>query len=431
MNEAADPLDVADNGSRHAPFDRNRLLPVADALAVAVAVALPWSTSASEILVWVWLVVFIPTLDPAALRRELRTPAGGLPVLLFVLALIGMLWAFGVPFKERFGGLSGYYKLLFIPLFMLHFRRSERAGWVITGYLATCGVLLAASWADLMFPSLLHYRHAAGVVVKDHIAQGGEFAACAMFLAPLALRAWTEGHRWRAAAIVLAAFCFVDNVIYIGTSRTGLATVAVLLALFAWKFLSWRARLGLLAAVAAAAALVWPFTRNLQTNVSSLIHEMRIYQPDAETTRTGERLVYWQKSMAFIAAAPLIGHGTGSIRDQFRHAAEGQTGMAAEAAANPHNQTFAVAIQLGLLGVAVLIAMWAAHLLLFWGGREIAAWFGLVVVTQNIVGSLFNSHLFDFTQGWSYVLGVGVAGGVMLASRRASRLVTSGSLVDD
>ena len=42
-------------------------------------------------------------------------PAGGLPVLLFVLALFGMLWAFGVPFKERFGGLSGYYKLLFIP----------------------------------------------------------------------------------------------------------------------------------------------------------------------------------------------------------------------------------------------------------------------------------------------------------------------------
>ena len=133
--------------------------------------------------------------------------------------------------------------------------------------------------------------------------------------------------------------------------------------------------------------------------------------------------MYWQKSMAFITAAPLIGHGTGSIRDQFRRSAEGQTGMAAEAAANPHNQTFAVAIQLGLLGVAVLIAMWVAHLLLFWGEREIAAWFGLVVVTQNIIGSLFNSHLFDFTQGWSYVLGVGVAGGVILPyAKRANAL---------
>jgi O-antigen ligase len=39
---------------------------------------------------------------------------------------------------------------------------------------------------------------------------------------------------------------------------------------------------------------------------------------------------------------------------------------------------------------------------------------GLVVVIQNIVGSLFNSHLFDFTHGWVYVVGVGIAGGVVL-----------------
>ena len=36
---------------------------------------------------------------------------------------------------------------------------------------------------------------------------------------------------------------------------------------------------------------------------------------------------------------------------------------------------------------------------------------------QNIVGSLFNSHLFDFGQGWVYVLGVGVAGGHALRKR--------------
>jgi O-antigen ligase len=412
MNEVADRLDVADNGP--ARFDRNRLLPVADGLAVAVAVALPWSTSAAEILVWVWLVVLIPTVELAELRRALRAPPGGLPVLLVALALIGTLWAFGVPFKERLGGLSGYYKLLFIPFFILHFRRSERAGWVIKGYLVTCGVLLAASWVDLMFPSLLHYRHATGVVVRDHIAQGGEFAACALFLAPLALQAWTEGRRWKATVVVLVALCFVDNIIYIGTSRTGLVTVALLLVLFAWKYLSWRAWIGLLVALVAAGALSWPFTGNLRINVSSLIHEMQTYRPDAEATRAGERLTYWQKSVTFIGASPLVGHGTGSIRDQFRRSAEGQTGMAAEAVPNPHNQTFAIAIQLGLLGVVVLIAMWTAHLLLFWGDRGIAAWFGLVVVAQNIIGSLFNSHLFDFTQGWSYVLGVGVAGGVML-----------------
>ena len=57
--------------------------------------------------------------------------------------------------------------------------------------------------------------------------------------------------------------------------------------------------------------------------------------------------------------------------------------------------------------------MWIAHLLLF-RGLGLAAWVGLAVVAQNIVGSLFNSHLFDFHEGWMYVLGVGVAGGMVL-----------------
>ena len=86
--------------------------------------------------------------------------------------------------------------------------------------------------------------------------------------------------------------------------------------------------------------------------------------------------------------------------------------MAAEISANPHNQTLAVGIQLGLVGIAALLAMWIAHLALF-RSDSFAAWVGLVVVVQNIVGSLFNSHLFDFTQGWAYVVGVGIAGGVV------------------
>ena len=49
------------------------------------------------------------------------------------------------------------------------------------------------------------------------------------------------------------------------------------------------------------------------------------------------------------------------------------------------------------------------------------AWIGLVIVTQNVVGSLFNSFLFDFTEGWLYVVGFGVAAGMVLRERDAAR----------
>jgi O-antigen ligase len=109
----------------------------------------------------------------------------------------------------------------------------------------------------------------------------------------------------------------------------------------------------------------------------------------------------------------VIGHGTGSIKEQFRGVV-GTNGPATIVSENPHQQTLTVAIQLGLLGVVIMYAMWIAHLALFIRAEGLMAWCGLIVVAQNIVSSLFNSHLFDFNQGWFYVFGVGVLGGTLL-----------------
>jgi hypothetical protein len=48
------------------------------------------------------------------------------------------------------------------------------------------------------------------------------------------------------------------------------------------------------------------------------------------------------------------------------------------------------------------------------------AWIGLVMVVQNLVGSLFNSFIFDFTEGWLYVVGVGVVAGMVQREPRVS-----------
>ena len=114
------------------PFDRAKLARLADGLAVAVAASLPWSTSATGILVVLWLLALIPTLDWTDVRRELATPAGGLPVLLFLLGALGMLWA-DVTLLERWKGLDSFFKLLVIPLLLVQFRRSDRGLWVFGG----------------------------------------------------------------------------------------------------------------------------------------------------------------------------------------------------------------------------------------------------------------------------------------------------------
>jgi hypothetical protein len=66
--------------------------------------------------------------------------------------------------------------------------------------------------------------------------------------------------------------------------------------------------------------------------------------------------------------------------------------------------------------------MWYFHLRLSLGSG-FASWIGLVIVVQNFISSLLNSHLFDFHEGWVYVLGVGVAGGMVARAQRLSGTV--------
>ena len=149
----------------------------------------------------------------------------------------------------------------------------------------------------------------------------------------------------------------------------------------------------------------------LRDRVEGVASEYANYRETGKATSTGERVVYWRVSLESIAQAPLFGHGTGSTKELFDREAMGKTGGWSQSIRNPHNQTLYVAIQWGVLGCVILYAMWYFHLSLF-RGNDVAAWIGLLSVVQNFVSSLFNSHLFDFSKGWIYVLGVGVAGGM-------------------
>ena len=68
------------------------------------------------------------------LRRELPDAAGLLPVLLWVLAAIGMLWA-DVSWAERLGGLGKFHRLLLIPFLLMQFRGRNTASGFYTDFL--------------------------------------------------------------------------------------------------------------------------------------------------------------------------------------------------------------------------------------------------------------------------------------------------------
>jgi O-antigen ligase len=353
-----------------------------------------------------WFLALIPTLDPRALLRSLARPASALPLAIFALALVGTLWS-DSPWPARLHGINPVAKLLAVPFLLYHFERSQRAIWVFAALLISCALLMALSWIVLFAPELkLTSTASPGVLVKNYIDQSQEFALCLFALAPFFLLLFYRRRFALAAAGTALMLGFFANMLFVVSERTALLYMPVMLAVFATLYLGRRATVLLLVGAVAAAALVWFTSSYLRHRIEAVAVEYQSYHANNAANSTGLRLEYWPKSLGFFARAPMLGNGTGSTKQLFERDAIGQSGASADVIGNPHNQTLNVAVQWGPLGCVLLYAMWFCHLLLF-NGTSLSSWIGLLVVVQNIVSSLLNSHLFDFHEGWMYVLGVG------------------------
>ena len=393
---------------------------IADVFAILAALALPWSTSLVAIFVPCWLGAVAWVMDWRAYGRLLKQPICYLPFALVGLAIIGTLWS-DATWAARLYAIGPTLKLLVLPGLFYHFERSSRGMWVFIAFLVSCALLMAMSWLVVMDPSLTLKSASEpggrGIFVKNYIAQSQEFALCAVALAYPVIRLLQTNRVWQALALSAISLGFIVNMAFVIVSRTAMVTIPIMLAVFALLHLKWRTSVMIFGALVVMAGLAWATSPQLQTTLDTFSRDYRLYKTENVPTSIGIRLEFWKKSLQFFAEAPVIGHGTGSTRGLFERAATGDTYSAtSQVIGNPHNQTLNVAVQWGSVGIILLYAMWLVHLLLF-RGDGLVAWIGLLVVVQNIFTSLFNSHIFDFHEGWMYVLGVGVAGGMTLAAR--------------
>lgn len=391
-----------------------------DVVAVLLVLSLPWSTSLVGIFGVVFVLTVAPTIEWRSFLDSLRRPVNALPIALFALAVTGTLWS-DAPWGARSHAIGPLAKFLVLPLLVYHFERSVRGMWVFKAFLISCVLMMLMSWLVMLYPGLTlrQFNDERGIFVKNYIDQSQEFALCAIVLAYPIVTLLREGKTLQALLLAATAASFVVNMAFVIVSRTAMVTLPVMLAVFALLHLRRRTSAVIIGAMIVLACLAWLASPKLRETIGRFSEEYQVYKTENKPTSVGLRLQYWQKSIRFFTEAPVIGHGTGSTEGLFKRASVGFEGSATGYIINnPHNQTLNVAVQWGSVGIVVLYALWLVHLMLF-RGEGLVAWTGLMVVLQNIFSSLFNSHLFDFHEGWMYVLGVGVATGMLLRTKSA------------
>lgn len=390
---------------------------VADVLVVLMAIALPWSTTAFGICAGLWLFAFAAISKPGDLWELFKIPQCALPISLFGLCLVGMLWS-EATLTAGFHATGTFVKLLAIPLLIYQFERSSRGVYVFVAFLVSCTALLILSWLNWFAPeTILFSTQVVGVPVKNWITQGVEFVLCIFGLATWGIIAW-QGRRFTlSVALGLLSLLFLFNLVFVVSSRAALVSLPFLFLVATYRYIDRRWLLVLYGLTALAVVAAWYASPNLRGRLESLPRQFMQYENGAALRSVGLRIEYWTKSLKFMQEAPIIGHGTGSIKSLFEQDAQGKVTQSSEIVANPHNQTLYCGIQWGIIGIFLLITMWAFHLSTFVGNGWVP-WIGLLTVLQNIFSSLFNSHITDFVEGWIYVLGVGIATGMVFRSYR-------------
>ena len=251
-----------------------------------------------------------------------------------------------------------------------------------------------------------------GIVFRSHITHSLLVAFSAFAFATLARISGSPHRRVLWIALTVMA---VYNVLFMVKGRTGYLVLGVLFVYFFVEWLRWKgfliAALGGSIIVVCAFFLSDVFHARLSDTAADF-HKWRSgqivtseqiiisKQSFTEERGLGLRLSWYEKSLAIIRDFPVFGVGTGGFPLAFT---EKVRNSRLPATSNPHNEYLLIAVQLGLLGLAVLLYLFYTqwHLAADLPGlfeRNLARGLVLTVMTTCLV----NSSLLDHGEGIFY-----------------------------
>ncbi|MDA8362484.1 MAG: O-antigen ligase family protein [Gammaproteobacteria bacterium] len=371
-------------------------------LAVALGFAIPISTAMDGVL----LVLILALWLAGAGFREKFASIRHHPVALAVLALFAMIAVGGLygsgPMSETINYGGKYIDLLFLVLLIPLFGDLRIRRYGLNAFIAAMLLTLALSYllALRLLPpsSWIWGKPTDAAIFKDHITQNILMAYLAYLCAIRARSAATRGARntW----IILAVLAVYD-VLFLVQGRSGYLALGVLVLYFAYDWTGWR---GL--AIAAVSTLMiggigYLASATLHRRVDGVIRHVRGWRHGHDLhTSIGLRMSFLPNSLAIIRRHPVFGVGTGGFVQAYARQIRGTDSPMTD---NPHNQYLLIMIELGVVGLVLLLnlfyAQWRAAADLTPDDRRLAR----ALVLTFASGCLVNSLLIDNTERLFYM----------------------------
>lgn len=405
---------------QHATRDSYPLI-LARSFALIALFAVPLSTAGVNIAATLFAVCAL--LSPEVWRnwRSLFTDRVSVAALLLVAVLtLSLAWT-TADRVHALDFLMKYRKLIYLPLLILTFRDCRTTAWTTAAKWALFSaltLLLLLSCSNYFGWTSIGSWHSntdpirRAWVFKDHIAAGIMMA----LLFYLALN-FAKQARARAAkmALYVVALLAIVNVLLMMQGRTGQIIAILFILIYVVTYFTslrgvkpwvrWGSGVVL---VAIAGGLVYAALHSHGSRLAETNDEISAYETSNKNTSMGVRIVFYRRSLELLAERPIIGHGVGTVQDEFDAYARNNTGAAAATAGNPHNEFLLMGIQLGAVGIALfvflLVQIGRAAIELSEPARTIV----FAYLFAFTIGCFANSLLLNFTEGNLFIFLIGI-----------------------
>lgn len=369
---------------------------IARVLLVATGFSIPLSITGYTILS---IATVIFALLAGDFKQKFRMCANNqviLAALLFFILLVISIFYTTAPWSDVLIALRKYDKLLFI-LFLAPLLLEER--WKLAGiyaFLAAMMVTLVVSymkWFGLIWVGNGGY----GTIFTNHINTGFMMAFAAFILVH---RCFDKvKFRWIYAILLLL---MIYNIFFMGQGRTGYLVFLGLFGLFLWQKLAWKGILACLVVAPLLLATMFFFSATFNNRIQLVFSDLHNYeQNNLYGNSIGLRVDFSKNSLKLIERHLIMGTGVGSFKTEYLNNFPPDPGFAGMN--NPQNEYLMIAVQLGMVGLAVFLWMLYA---IWRTGASFSPFMRYLtqgMVVSFMLGSLCDSFLFLAITGYYFM----------------------------
>ena len=332
-------------------------------LLVLLAFCLPLSTSALTVAAFLLMAGWLVEGGFRQKWQEIYTSPLCIAVFLYVgVLLIGLGWSNHL--QSGFAVIEQQLKILLLPIFLTTVRREYR--WLYLGaFIAGITVVMLSSY--LAWFGLLQYADVTTthLIKKTFHVVYNPMLALAIYLLMHQLLWQQISGRWRWCLIALVALMIFN--MFITEGRAGQLVFFVLMAVLLIQYFRKNIVVGaclILVLLPLVFAGVYRGSPVFRDRVDQARQEIEQFQTNPATS-VGLRLLYWKNSWRIIANAPWFGEGTGDFFAAYARI-NFLFSRSMPFTDNPHNQYIYILVQVGMLGLAALLAPFAVQIYLAW-----------------------------------------------------------------